>query len=663
MEGSVGIAPRGVEIRLLGPIEVRRGASVVALPQSRKARGLLAFIAMAPGPVARAQLCDLLWDGPGDPRGELRWCLSKLRGLVDDADGVRLRSSEGTVWLDSKLTMIDACEIQAALAAAKPLDRSIVAGLLSRFAGGFAEGLEVERCPVFEAWLAAQRRRFLDARIALLQRLAAIGTDDERIDACEQWVQLAPLDAKAHAGLIAALAVSSRFHESEEHLERATRLFEAERLDVRPLRDAWREARLQPPSRIVIAPEPWPSQHVPPEATALPGRRRPSFAVMPFDAGRRQGHQGMGRALAHDIVSRLAKLRTLFVIAQGSTQALHERGIGPVDAGRMLEVDYLAGGSIRSDGKGLRVEVQLTEPRTARILWADTIVEPGGDALRLLDAIGNRIVASIANEIETEERNRAILRPPDALDAWQAYHRGLWHAYRFTRDDNQRAAHFFETAVRIDPTFARAHAGVSFVHFQNAFQGWDGREREVERAYAAASQALLADDRDPAAHWAMGRALWIGGSDRALVELEQAVELSPNFAQGHYALAFVQAQSGDAAAAVRAADHSRQLSPFDPMLFAMLASRGLALARLGRLDEAASCSAQAASRPNAHVHIRAIAALNLAMAGSLVEAKAQVAALRAAVPGYGMDDFLRAFRLDPDAEAMYRRCAPAAGLA
>ena len=73
------------------------------------------------------------------------------------------------------------------------------------------------------------------------------------------------------------------------------------------------------------------------------------------------------------------------------------------------------------------------------------------------------------------------------------------------------AARFFATAVRLDPTFARAHAGLSFTHFQNAFQGWATRESAVDRAFDAAGQSIVADERDPAAHWAMGRALWLGG--------------------------------------------------------------------------------------------------------------------------------------------------------
>jgi tetratricopeptide (TPR) repeat protein len=240
----------------------------------------------------------------------------------------------------------------------------------------------------------------------------------------------------------------------------------------------------------------------------------------------------------------------------------------------------------------------------------------------------------------------------------------LWHVYRFNDEDNSRAAHFFQMAVDQDRTFAPAHAGLSFTHFQNAFLQWTpDRDREIEFAYAAASRSLAADERDPAAHGAMGRALWLRGShEESLSALEQAVSLSPNFALGHYTLAFVQAQSGDARAAIAASDYSRKLSPFDPLMFAMLASRGLAHLRLGQYTEAASWAIKGAARPNAHVHVRAIAANCLAAAGRFDEGSEFVTSIRRSVPNYHIDDFLTSFRFAPDAVAMFRRNASRIGL-
>jgi Flp pilus assembly protein TadD len=235
--------------------------------------------------------------------------------------------------------------------------------------------------------------------------------------------------------------------------------------------------------------------------------------------------------------------------------------------------------------------------------------------------------------------------------------------YQFTQSDNERAQHFFATAVKLDPTFARAYAGLSFTHFQNAFQGWAKRAPEVERAYATAGQSLMVDDRDPAAHWAMGRAQWLRGStEQAVAELERAVDLSPNFALGHYSLAFVQAQAGDPEAAIARADCSQSLSPFDPLLFGMLGARAMALARLGRYDEAASFAVKAAARPNAHPHIFAIAAYTLALAGSLDAARVHAAAVRRTRPDYAVGDFLDTFRFAPDGQALFRKAARQVGM-
>jgi tetratricopeptide (TPR) repeat protein len=330
----------------------------------------------------------------------------------------------------------------------------------------------------------------------------------------------------------------------------------------------------------------------------------------------------------------------------------------------MLNVDYVVSGSLQRRGSRLTVTVELAETRTARIVWAEVFDRKADDAFLVLSEIGDRIVGSIAGEIETIERNRAILKPPSSLDAWEAHHRGLWHMYRFNKADNERARHFFETAVRLDPTFARAHAGLSFTHWQNAFQGWARRETEVERAFDAAGQSLMADDRDPAAHWAMGRALWLRGrKDQSVVELEQAVDLSPNFALGHYTLAFVHSQGGDPLAAVGFSDHSRQLSPFDPLLFGMLGARAMALVRLERFDEAAESGVKAAARPNAHAHILAIAAYSLALAGRLDEARAYMAAIRRSLPDYRVDDFLSAMQFAPADAALFRKAAKRIGAA
>ncbi|HEX6636524.1 MAG TPA: hypothetical protein VF033_02610, partial [Steroidobacteraceae bacterium] len=539
--------------------------------------------------------------------------------------------------------------------------------------------LEIARSPMFDTWITAERRRFRGIQAVLLENLARALPWDAASSYVEEWLRLSPFDRNAHELMLTALARHGRIAEGEAHLASASKLFDADGLDSAPLRELWRKAR----ARVAqTAPQTLPSpaaleivsanltevRRETPDAPA--SSRRASIAVMPFvdlsaDAGKRGG---AADALAYDVTTRLAKLRSMFVIAQGSTFALRDRAIGPEEAGRMLNVDYVVSGTVRrhqssGHGRKLQVTAELVETRTARIVWNEVFDQKLNDALDVLDEIGNRIVASVAHEIEMVERNRAVLKPPSSLDAWEAHHRGLWHMYRFSKTDNEHARQFFAQAVELDPTFARAYAGLSFAHFQNAFLGWKKPGPEIGRAFDAAGKSLMADDRDPTAHWAMGRALWLRGhQNQAVLELERAVDLSPNYAGGHYTLAFVHSQSGDPRAAISFTDHARLLSPFDPLLFAFLGARTMALARLGEYAEAAEWGIKAAARPNAHQHIMAIAAISLGLAGRTEEAGTYTARIRARVPGYRLGDFFAAFRCSPEVEALFAKGAKRVGM-
>jgi DNA-binding SARP family transcriptional activator/Flp pilus assembly protein TadD len=654
-----------IEVRMLGPLTIRREGVTLALPASRKVRGLLAYLSLSPRAVARSQLCELLWDVPNDPRGELRWSLSKIRGLIDANGQRRVETRADAIRLDLADCFVDAIEVAQAAQTIASTEPERLQELAALFAGDFLQGLEIDRNPAFNGWITAQRRRFRGYHAALLEQLVQGLPDDVALGYLEKWLVLAPFDQRVHELLLIALARRGQIREGEEHLTTTIRLFESEGLDSGPIRATWRSARA-PAERSPRIPAATANLTAPTaEATATTAQRRASIAVMPFieRSAVTAIRGGIADALADDVITRLAKLRSLFVIAQGSVFALHDRQIGPEEAGRMLNVDFIVSGSVRRQGEQLMVMVELAETRTARIVWTETFEHRLDDALVVLDEIGNRIVASIASEIEASERNRAILRPPNSLDAWEAHHRGLWHMYRFNKPDNKQARHFFEMALRLDPTFSRAHAGLSFTHFQDAFQGWAERTLATDLAFDAAGQSLMADDRDPAAHWAMGRALWLRGHhDRAIIELEQTIDLSPNFALGHYTLAFVQSQAGDPRAAILSSDHSRHLSPFDPLLFGMLGARAMALVRLGRFEEAADWGIKAAARPNAHAHILAIAALSLALAGRLDEARSYLAAIHRTLPQYRVSDFLTAMRFAPDGEQLFRDGAKHIGM-
>ncbi len=662
-----------LSIQMLGPLAFRRGEVTLELPASRKVRAVFAFLALSPRAVGRSQLCDLVWDVPNDPRGELRWCLSKLRRVLDDPGRKRIETAADTVALHLDDCFVDTAAVEAAVKdGLDTLSLERLVSLSRLFSGEFLDGLEVDRSPQLNTWLVGQRRRYRSLHIDIVQSLVRRlpAHSDELSEHLETWLRLAPYDVRPHIALLTTLAERGEVGAGEEHVATAAKLFQSEELDFAPVRAAWKALREQRPAAAPIS---RPSTAVPlldqtalTVDTAQAASRRASLVVMPFEEtpGPAGVRGGVADGLTHDIITRLAKLRNLFIIARGSAFALAEHHLSPEEAGRRLNVDFVACGSVRVQSSRITINVEVIDVRTANILWAEVYDRKPDDTFSVLDEIGNSIVASISSEIEMVERNRAVLKAPSSLNAWEAYHRGLWHMYRFTRTENELARHFFESAIKLDPTFARAYAGLSFTHWQNAFQRWGDRDSEIDQAYDSAGQSLFVDEHNPAAHWAMGRALWLRGRDsESLDELTRAVDLSPNFALGHYALSFVHSQSGDANLAIGAADHSRHLSPFDPLLFGMLGTRAMAHVRLGQFEEAAEWALKAAARPNAHVGIMAIAAHCLALAERPEEGAAFASIIRRAQPGYGVENFLATFRFTPETEAMFRTGAQRIGMA
>jgi DNA-binding SARP family transcriptional activator/TolB-like protein len=641
---------------LLGPVQVIRNGTQLSLPPSRKVRALLAYLAMAPRPVTREKLCELFWDVADDPKSELRWCLSKLRPLVDGPTTTRLIADREQVWINADLLQIDAVSVarstQQTLARGSPRE---LRSQLALFRGSFLEGLSVDRAPLFENWLASQRHRFRQLHQQLLERLSTVlpPDSDDRVEVLRQCIEVAPFDETAHIALVRALLRGKLYAEANHQIIASVKLFESEGIDPTSLRSGFATAQHQDSEPATVT-------GVNGAHLDSPGNRqvsrRPTLLVMPFTAAAPESLSDAD-SITSDIIFGFAKLRSIGVIARGTAFSLRSRS--PAAAAALVNARYVASGHLQRDGKRYLVSVELTDPNSGRIFWADEFSCSAADSFSAPTQLAARIVAGLDTEIHVVERNRALLTPPASLDAWQAFHCGLAHMYRFTSSNNGHAHKFFTRAIALDPTFSQAYAGLSFTHFQNAFVlKARAREREIALAFETAGQGLEADPSDPAAHWAMGRALWLRREhESAAGALDQSIRLSPHYALAHFALAFVHCHTGDPIRAVDAADMATQLSPHDPMLFVVHTARASALLRIGKIEEAAEFASRVGPEPNATVHAHAIAAFTLATAGRIEEALAERGRIVNLRPDYNFGQFKDAFHLLDDLTEIYQRAA------
>jgi tetratricopeptide (TPR) repeat protein len=253
----------------------------------------------------------------------------------------------------------------------------------------------------------------------------------------------------------------------------------------------------------------------------------------------------------------------------------------------------------------------------------------------------------------------ARLISTDNLDAWAAYHLGLQHLYRYTRNDNAEATRLFEHAVKQDQNFARAHAGLSFVHFQTAFmRHTNDVAGEIALARNCARRGLDIDPLDPFANFTMGRSYWLESDlDSASSWLERATSLSPNYAQGLYALAWTNTIAGTGNESREQLDLAMRLSPLDPLYYAMLGARGFTHIAREEYAEAAAWTERAARAPGAHVFMAVLAAAAQSLAGDTARAAAWAADVRERGPNITSVDFFRGYPVR--AEPMRSRIARA----
>ncbi len=378
---------------------------------------------------------------------------------------------------------------------------------------------------------------------------------------------------------------------------------------------------------------------------------RPSLAVLPFRfAGSHEHLPALASALPDELISDLCRLRWLFVTARGSSFRVRVLDANFSEIGRLLGVRYCLSGAIEASQRRLVVVVQLIDTLDAGIIWADRFAGRVDDIHSMREEIRGRVLIALDIQIPLHEAALAGLTAPGDLDAWSAYHLGLQHIYRFNRADNAAAAHLFQHAINLDPRFARAHAGLSFVHFQTAFMRYsENIEEEIRQARRFAERGLALDSLDPFVNFTMGRSFWLEGDlDSSLSWLERATSISPNYAQGIYARAWTEALGGRPSDARKHVDLAMRLSPIDPLHYAMMATRAFTHMVKGEDAEAADWAERGARAPGSHVLIAMIAAAAQFLNGNSERAAWWAANVRERNAAFAREHFFRAFPMKSD---------------
>ena len=367
---------------------------------------------------------------------------------------------------------------------------------------------------------------------------------------------------------------------------------------------------------------------------SLPLPDRPSIAVLPFvDMSGEADQEHFADGITEDLITGLSRIRWLFVIARNSTFQYKGKHPDIRLVGRELGVRYVLEGSVRRQGKRLRITAQLIDAVGGGHHWAERYDRELGDIFAVQDEITRSVAAVIEPRLLAAEGVRALARSAGDLDAWELVARAQTRLWRMSKADFEAAIGGLERAVETYPEYAPARSLLAFSILFAVHMGWLDRARELRRGHEQALAATSLDDHDPWGHIALGyEALMARRTEESIAAFKRAVDLNPNSAAAHGHLGHGLAFSGRDQEAIRHAEEAIRLSPFDPMMTLFLGTIAVSHYLAGQYNESYRYASDAARvRPGFHGAHR-LRCASLARTGRIAEARSLLATVRSEQP-------------------------------
>jgi TolB-like protein/Tfp pilus assembly protein PilF len=356
---------------------------------------------------------------------------------------------------------------------------------------------------------------------------------------------------------------------------------------------------------------------------SAPVETEPSLAVLPFEnLSQDVEQQHFADGLAEDIITRLSRLRWLFVSARNSSFTFGGTPLDVREIGHALGVRYVLNGSVRRSGQRLRIGALLSDASNGRQIWAEHYDVELADFLSLQDQIAASVIGAIEPQLYAVEHQRFQGRRSESLDAWGFVMKAMPYVWTWLSAKEMGVAQALLTqALEIRPDYPRAMSLLAWTR-SAAFQlGWTNERPAIAEARAMAQKAIQADPDDPWSHFAAGYVHMVSrGFDKAVAELTEAIDLNPSFAFAHLILGCAYGYGGMPADGLHHVALAAKLSPRDFTRSANFSTSGLCCFIAGRFDEAADLERRAVEmRPEFGTAWRTYAAA-AGMAGRLEEA-------------------------------------------
>lgn len=650
-------------LSLLPPWQLDGPGGAIDMP-SRKARAIVAFLALAPGQSqTREALASLLWSDSSDEkaRASLRQVLSVLNRLLCGSAEQLLNITPTSVGLDRQKLGTD---INAAFDQLSAGDCSKDCADVLRALPSLLSDLSGVS-PEYEAWVTQTVQRLMaraTRELALIYEDAG-QSSHTRVRAAQIALALDELDEEAVRALMSA-------YEQSGNTTAALRLYRdfyeriQDEMDAEPslqTQDLAVRIKLLEGRQTLDAPKPTPLPAIPAAGPMV------TVAVLPFELlGDTPAPDYVALGLLDQLTCQLAAYQAPAVISSNTTR----RYMGHLpDLNRMrdeLGATYVVSGSVLSLKDRTTVSVQLADCLNSHVVWADTFHCAPGALFDIRDNVAENIAHVIVPTVNVAELRLASDAPVGELDPYHLVLRAKDLIFRLDRDAFDQAGPLLSQAITDAPLFAPAHALLAEWHALRHWQGWGTpgiNDRDHVQRHATRAISLAPGDGRAMALWGHCRFLFDHDFSSALQLFDTALSLKPNDSETLIWSAPALAFSGQAERAVDHAGRAHELSPLDPFRFRNEHFLSLSLYCNGAYDEAANHGLSSFARAPDYTSNLRMTIASLVAAGRLDETQALVAQHNSLLPEFSVAAFMPSHGLrDAAARQQFGEALVSAGL-
>jgi TolB-like protein/DNA-binding winged helix-turn-helix (wHTH) protein/cytochrome c-type biogenesis protein CcmH/NrfG len=290
---------------------------------------------------------------------------------------------------------------------------------------------------------------------------------------------------------------------------------------------------------------------------------KPAIAVLPFlnrddDAARDYFADG----LTQDIINALGRFSALTVMSWNAVLPYKGKPGSPREIAHSLAVRYQVEGSVQHTGERVRVNAQLVNSE-GRVLWSSRFDEALADVFALQDKITAQIVGALAIRVTQAEQRRVFAKPTESLEAYDYVLRARPALQRPDRANNAEARTLLRRAIQLDPNYAAAYAALSETYHIATAMGWaESPAAYLNRAEEMANKALSLNESEVRAHIVLGRIhIAYQRYEQAKAEIDRAIAINPNDAQGLAGRGNILMWSGQTDAAIDALELAKRIDP------------------------------------------------------------------------------------------------------